>query len=200
MKVDGAVVLRGVAPAHLLARPARACHGAPRQVDGLAVHRVGAGVDDARRRHLAGEIPRRDHGIAGAGSLAGGAEPRVRVECRRQHPRRFELAIVVVARGRAHACREQEIAAPRAIPPERGGGGDGSRVVDHHRRREGLLSERKLAPVRVVAEEDPVPGAGAQRLADACAARSGTVAQGGGEGALLVDLQGEARAGGGIDP
>ena len=156
-----------------------------------------------RAAYFAGRYPSRvqpDDCLAGAGSRARGAEPRVRVKRRPQHLRRFELAIVVVARGRARACREQEIAAPRAAPPERGGGGDGARVVDHHRRREGLLAERKLAPVRVVAEADPVPGAGAQRLADARAARPGAVAQGGGEGALLVDLQGEARAGGGIDP
>ena len=199
MEVDGAVVLRGMAPAHLHAGPARALHGTRRQVDGLAVHRVGAGVDDAFGRHLAGEVPGGDGRLAGAGSFARGAERRFRAERPRQHSRCFELAVVVVGRGRARACRQQEIAAPGAASAKPGRGGDNAGVVHHHRRRQRLLAHRKLALVRVVAEEDPVPGAGAQCLADACAARPGAVACGGGEGAFFVDLEGEARAGGGID-
>ena len=78
-------------------------------------------------------------------------------------------------------------------------GGGGARIVDRHRGRERKLSDADLARARVVAEEDPVPGAGAKRPAGVEDDRPGAVAQRGGQRAGLVDLKGEARSGDGID-
>ena len=162
------------------------------------MHRVRAGVHEAGGGDLAREVPRGDDPL-GREALRG-AERGVRVERRRDHPRRFELAVVVIAGGPARARRKAQVPAPGAASPERGADPRHTRVVDPERRRQRPLAGDEPPPGRVVGEEHPIPLAGAQRLGDAGAAGALAVAQGGGERTVLVDLQAEARTARGVDP
>ena len=189
VEVDGGVVLRRVAPAHLLASPARALHSPRGDVHQLSMQTVRPHVHDALARGLAGEIPGR-HRACGRS----GGRQRVHlgpVERVTQEERRLDLPVEVGGRGPAPQRGDEERGAgvePRRLDHDRGL----PRVVDSERWRQRMLADREPSGRPVVGGPHAVPFSLVQPLARAdLRALAGAVADGGAHAALIQE-QGEA--------
>ena len=104
VEVDGAVLTGRVAPAGLLARPARAHHGARREVHQLPVKPARPHVHRASAGGLPAEVPGR-HQVAAGGAVRRGSDGRLREgDVVERGP--LDLTVVVTAhRGRRPARR-----------------------------------------------------------------------------------------------
>ena len=191
VEVDGAVLLRRVAPAHLAPRPVGPHHGARREVHQLAVEPVRSHVDRAGARRVPGEVPERDQVAA---RRAARLRELRRLERSVVDRRALDLPVVVAGHWRAaesgHQERRAAVEGGCAIEDR---GGD-ARVVRPDARREGRLADGQRARGRVVGRPHAVPGSRQEGLPDVHRVDPAPAVPHQRTGAARVDEQREAGA------